>query len=166
MEYIKLSDIGLPESRDPSLMEFPDLYMDPVSTPAHTQVLVRVPVPLQTSASQLVILAKVRYFQVSYNHGPYIPELDTHLKSIKMLIGREALELCEKRLHITPKGLEILQAYIKHNHYLVVRDKVHFEEKLIDQGQLKTSKSTASAILYQTSNTTQHTDHEYRQLLE
>jgi hypothetical protein len=133
---LTIRQIDLPQVLDPITMGFPDLTID-LDDPTTIEVLhlkSRIPQDLQTPPKQLVILGKIRFQQIRFNVGTYTPELDTHFKSVKMLLERKAIEYKERRLYLTKLGVEIIEHYIKHSQYLTIRDRANFQKEKVQKG--------------------------------
>lgn len=133
---LTIRQIDIPQVLDPVIMDFPDLIVDlDASTEIEKlRLKSRIPQELQTPPKQLVILGKIRFHYIHFKIGTYTPELDTHFKSVKMLLERKAIEYRERRLYLTKLGVEIIEQYIKHNQYLTIRDRANFQKENVQQG--------------------------------
>lgn len=109
--------------------------------------ITRIPNHLKISLAQHLILGKIYKYQAWHNQGPYLPELDTHFKSIRALMAKHLVRINDKRITLDNNGYAALCFQILHAKYKRDRAAAEFETMRIAAGQLKPEDATASLRL-------------------
>jgi len=108
------------------------------------QKITRIPPELKISPAQHLILGKIYKYQQWHNQGPYLPELDTHPKSIKVLIEKGMVKYIDKRIVLQDLGYAALCFQLLHIEYKRDLYTMAFEAQRIQDGLLDPSEAQST----------------------